>query len=54
MSIGSVVNNPIKAQIPKCPNVLELRQILQYKPVMEDLRIKLVMLKVNSIIVLLF
>ena len=47
MAVGSVVKNPLKAPLLKCPNVLELRQILQYKPVTEDLRTRYMSFVIN-------
>ncbi|XP_067675915.1 sperm-associated antigen 17-like [Haliotis asinina] len=38
LAIGAAVRSPTRIPILKCPSVLELRQIVQYKPVTETLR----------------
>ncbi|XP_021376816.1 sperm-associated antigen 17-like isoform X5 [Mizuhopecten yessoensis] len=38
LSVGAAVRQPIRIPILKCPNVLELRQLIQYKPVSGSLR----------------
>ncbi|XP_033741247.1 sperm-associated antigen 17-like isoform X1 [Pecten maximus] len=38
LSVGAAVRQPIRIPILKCPNILELRQLIQYKPVSGSLR----------------
>ncbi|KAL5020758.1 hypothetical protein ScPMuIL_002159, partial [Solemya velum] len=38
LAVGSVFRHPTRIPILKCPDVLELRQLVQYKPVAEELR----------------
>lgn len=38
LSVGAAVRAPVRIPILKCPKVLELRQLVQYKPVSETLR----------------
>lgn len=38
LAVGSVFRHPTRIPILKCPDVLELRQLVQYKPVSGDLR----------------
>ncbi|XP_046333573.2 sperm-associated antigen 17-like isoform X4 [Haliotis rufescens] len=38
LAIGAAVRSPTRIPILKCPSVLELRQVVQYKPVTETLR----------------
>ena len=38
LSVGAAVKTQSKIPIVKCPNILELRQLIQYKPMSENLR----------------
>ena len=38
LMVGSVVRSEPRPPVLKCPNILEVRQLLQYKPVTENLR----------------
>lgn len=40
LSVGSMVKTPLPPPVIKCPSILEIRQILQFKPITEDLRNK--------------
>ena len=44
LAVGSAVRAPFRPTILRCPTVLQLRQILQYKPVSQELRDKYVLL----------
>ncbi|XP_050391323.1 sperm-associated antigen 17 isoform X2 [Patella vulgata] len=41
LAVGSAIKSPTRVAIVKCPDVLELRQLVQYNPVSEKLRIQL-------------
>eukprot|EP00058_Branchiostoma_floridae_P014404 XP_002599892.1 hypothetical protein BRAFLDRAFT_120607 [Branchiostoma floridae] len=41
LSVGSVMSSPRPVPILHCPDTLEIRQLVQYKPVSEDLRKRL-------------
>ncbi|XP_056016107.1 sperm-associated antigen 17-like isoform X6 [Ostrea edulis] len=41
LAVGGAVKQPVRIPILKCPNLLELRQMIQYKPVPPALREKL-------------
>jgi len=38
LSVGATVRQPVKIPILKCPNVLELRQLIHYQPITSSLR----------------
>ena len=42
LSIGSAVKTPIKPPVIECPRKLVFRQLIQYKPVSEECRQRLV------------
>ncbi|XP_078618505.1 sperm-associated antigen 17-like isoform X8 [Branchiostoma floridae x Branchiostoma japonicum] len=41
LSVGSVMSSPRPVPVLHCPDTLEIRQLVQYKPVSEDLRKRL-------------
>ncbi len=47
LMVGSLVNNPPMLPAPKCPSMLEIRQLIQYQPVSETLREKWVPFNVH-------